>query len=328
MGVEDLSEGYPKTRTVLGDVTNQVGKREISAVLGDFKGHKSDDVSCGILKVDNGSVTDKVKRLRSCSEINSLKGNIVSGISSIPCKNKEPYMLDLTVGNTVTHGTTPQANEDSSSADAVSRLTSVTNLSSEGFDVICDSDEGRLCSRGSKEDDTVGQDRGDGKGADNFFSSQTGSVDCMILPESQESICFELEKCTGLKGNAGSCSIDDPFIASCSCPFCKKASYMWFDLHYQDMKGLLAALKKSQKDASILAEKISRSKGKGVLGMGCPQPKLEHDLTAQWRSLFYQMEEVFAQEGKELENRLLPLKDMREKCKMALEMVNPTPADN
>lgn len=93
------------------------------------------------------------------------------------------------------------------------------------------------------------------------------------------------------------------------------------------MKGLLAGLKKSHKDASILAEKASRSKGKEIPRMGFPEPKLEHDLTAQWRLLFYHMEEMFAQESKVLENRLLPLKDMRGKCKMGLELVIPTPAD-
>lgn len=60
------------------------------------------------------------------------------------------------------------------------------------------------------------------------------------------------------------------------------------------------ALKKSQKDASILAQKSSKEKetchDQGISS----KSKLEFDLCGQWISLFRHMEDMFAQEGSQL----------------------------
>lgn len=63
---------------------------------------------------------------------------------------------------------------------------------------------------------------------------------------------------------------------------------------------ILLALKKSQKDASILAQKSSKEK-ETYHGQGnSSSSKLELDLCGQWMSLFRHMEDTFAHEGNQL----------------------------
>lgn len=64
----------------------------------------------------------------------------------------------------------------------------------------------------------------------------------------------------------------------------------------------LLALKKSQKEASILVNKYARGKQTDLPGQGNSNKssKLESDLTAQWRSLFHRMEDIFAHESNQL----------------------------
>lgn len=60
------------------------------------------------------------------------------------------------------------------------------------------------------------------------------------------------------------------------------------------------ALKKSQKDASILAQKSSKEKETCHDQGNSSRSKLEFDLCGQWMSLFRHMEDMFAQEGSQL----------------------------
>ncbi|GER42943.1 hypothetical protein STAS_19765 [Striga asiatica] len=118
----------------------------------------------------------------------------------------------------------------------------------------------------------------------NLALSQCGSVDCVnILPESQESTVFGMEKFMEMRNGKEKCVSEEMEpTRTCSCSFCKKA------------------LKKSQKEASILAERIIRSK--------CIERHSAESLTGSSRI------------GKlGFESRLLPLNDLREKCKRDLE---------
>lgn len=63
---------------------------------------------------------------------------------------------------------------------------------------------------------------------------------------------------------------------------------------------LFLALKKSQKDASILAQKSSKEKESFQDPGNSSKSKLEFDLCGQWMSLFRHMEDTFAQEGSQL----------------------------
>ncbi|GFZ18599.1 hypothetical protein Acr_27g0003380 [Actinidia rufa] len=129
----------------------------------------------------------------------------------------------------------------------------------------------------------------DGKdvGADNPTLGKHGSVECSRLPESQGSGYFKLDKCIGLKGNGSSnSSAGVDLIKACSCSFCVKA------------------LKKSQKEASLMVERSCRGKGIDKHSQeNCPQSsKLESDLMSQWRSLFLHTEDILVRESSQLKN--------------------------
>nr|XP_043618495.1 uncharacterized protein LOC122590225 [Erigeron canadensis] len=151
-------------------------------------------------------------------------------------------------------------------------------------------------------------------------SSKDEFLDVSRFPESQESICG-LEKCIGQKGGDGSSSLSVDLIKSCPCSFCTKAAYIWSDLHYQDMKGRIAAVKKSQKEAFILAHQNSRDVAAGRYGQGNfgNYSNLESDLSGRWKSLFLHMQDIFVHESNQLETNLSTLKELRDDCKTDLE---------
>ncbi|KAL6583126.1 hypothetical protein OROMI_005204 [Orobanche minor] len=147
----------------------------------------------------------------------------------------------------------------------------------------------------------------DDHNADNFVLSQTGSIDCTVQSESQKE-----DECVYMSGDA------------CSCSFCTKAAYMWLDLNYQDTKSRLSVTKKSQKDASILAERSSRIKFSEKSGTESftRASKLESHLIYQWRSLFQRTSDIWEKEGNQLEASLVPLIELREKCKTDSDLIN------
>uniref|UniRef100_A0A9I9CSJ9 Uncharacterized protein n=1 Tax=Cucumis melo TaxID=3656 RepID=A0A9I9CSJ9_CUCME len=159
-------------------------------------------------------------------------------------------------------------------------------------------------------------------------SSNHDSSEWSRMPISEGSKSLGLDRCSGLKtNNCANADMYDDLLKTCSCSFCLKASYIWSDLHYQDIKGRISALKKSQKDASILAQKSSKEK-ETYHGQGnSSSSKLELDLCGQWMSLFRHMEDTFAHEGNQLQNSFVTLKDLREECKMNLEMLNAMPME-
>ncbi|KAL6565482.1 hypothetical protein OROHE_004537 [Orobanche hederae] len=130
---------------------------------------------------------------------------------------------------------------------------------------------------------------------------------------------------------------------------------MWLDLNYQDSKARLSVAKKIQKDASILAERSSRIKFSEKSGTESfiRVSKLESHLIYQWRSLFQRTSYIWEKEGNQLINpliepvgadypvvhkesqgadanfykhkgeaSLLPLIELREKCKTDSDLIN------
>ncbi|KAL0381614.1 UNVERIFIED_CONTAM: hypothetical protein Sangu_0225700, partial [Sesamum angustifolium] len=94
MGEGNAAEGLSKSRPVLGDLTNQLGARRYS-----------EREKNGIKNFNfNGEDTAKRIRggnqvsLRSCTEINSLKGNVVLHILKIPSENRDLSVPDLSSG--------------------------------------------------------------------------------------------------------------------------------------------------------------------------------------------------------------------------------------
>ncbi|XP_058185091.1 uncharacterized protein LOC131302448 [Rhododendron vialii] len=376
MSEGNSTDGFPKTRTVLGDVTNRLGKRGLLQISGNSgsksgegRGKRVDDKEgdsqftqkvikgvenivkekCGIKFVVNN--VEKGKRVcvspRPCSEINSLRGNVISGISKVSSELKESssFSDSLHLGRTDSVVENVVQVADASRGSCVSSI--LLPMASEPCafaEEICEKHEGSVTPEvveGSVTPEVVQIDqRGDKLvahckdiGADNFELEKCvgqNVIGSSRLPESLGPGSYKLERCIGLKGNGSSnSSAGVDLIKECSCSFCVKAGYILSDLHYQDIKGRIAALKKSQKEASILAQRYCRDKGLDKHNQeNClKSSRLESDLMGQWRSLFLHMEDILGHEGSQLEAGLLTLIDVRESCKTELETMNGMPSE-
>ncbi|PWA98133.1 hypothetical protein CTI12_AA004270 [Artemisia annua] len=139
---------------------------------------------------------------------------------------------------------------------------------------------------------SLGVEGGDEYCIDDLGLGKDEFLDGSRLPESQESRCG-FEKCVGQKGDGVSSMCMD-MIKECPCSFCIKAAYLWSDLLYQDTKGRIAAIKKSQKEAALLVHQSSRNAVRDF------SSNLESDLTGRWKSLFLHMEDIFVLESSQL----------------------------
>lgn len=366
MSEGNSTDGFPKTRPALGDVTNRLGKRGLLLISGNTGsksgvGHgkhvdkEGDSLftqkvikgvenivkeKCGIKCVV--SDVGKGKRVcvspRPCSEINSLRGNVISSISKASSQIKESNSFDesLHLGkiDSVTENVVQVV--DASRGSCISSI--LLPMASEPCTSVeenCKKQEGGVTSDVLQSDPRGDKLEVPGKdtGADSFDLEKCiglEGIESSRLPESKGSGSFKLEKCIGLKGNGSSNSsagVDS--IKECSCSFCVKAGYILSDLHYQDIKGRIAALKKSQKEASVLAQRNCRDKGivKHNQENYHNSSRLESDLMGQWRSLFQHMEDILVREGSQLEAGLLTLKDVRESCKTELETTIGMPSE-
>lgn len=221
--MSDFPEECSNTRPALEDVTNLPGQKVSCSVSNKSS---SDGICENVNTKGKGKVGRKdillndkenVKRSRPCTEINSLKGNVISSITKIHGKNKDPN----SAGNAdIQHSA---RNFEAPSCEGnVSRPTSVADVDYASTDIACNSDETIRLSSGSFHSDDVhllsqNNDEND-NGADNLVMSQTGSVDVARFPESQESMC------TGVKTHENSNLSDTDLINSCSCSFCRKGS--------------------------------------------------------------------------------------------------------
>lgn len=333
MSEANFPEGCSKTRPVLEDVSNLLGMKVSCSVSKKFDKNSGGGTCENVNQKERGKVGRKdvllndkenIKKSRPCIEINSLKENVILSISKIHGESKDPNSVDYGVGNAdIQHSA--QAFEVPSCEANVSRATSVTDADYASTEIACDSDETRLSFGSFRADDVhPSQNDENDNGADNLIMSQTGSVDGARFPESQESMC------AGLKTHENSNLSDTDFIKSCSCSFCRKAAYIWLDLHYQDMKGRITAIRKSQKDASALVERNCKNKATEthIMASSSTESNLEHELRSQWRSLFLHMEKKFEHEANQLESSLLSLRETREKCKTELEIVSGTSTDD
>ncbi|KAK6135025.1 hypothetical protein DH2020_031252 [Rehmannia glutinosa] len=341
MAERNNSDGFSKSRAVLGDLTNRLNKRGFSErEKSGIKGFNFDD-------------RDFAKRIRvspnPSTETNSLKGNIVSSISNSNNENRDDNVMQfdrssvskssndvetnrIVIGTSKVHtgnkdmeildvaGETavsqevekldvdkdlvdsrgeighfdgdalPNMNELASKTCKSPNLTDLegeramnfisTEADGDGLHNVkdFDADDSKASQEGSQSDINGFQLDGDDHNADNFVSSQCGSIDCTILPESQESRVFGVEKSTGGPTNA---------IKACS------------------------SIKKSRKEASILAERSIRSKSIEKHGVESFDrvSKLESDLMHQWRSLFQRTADIWEEEANQLVRSLIATTD-------------------
>ncbi|CAL0329949.1 unnamed protein product [Lupinus luteus] len=149
---------------------------------------------------------------------------------------------------------------------------------------------------------------------------------------SHDSKFVGLERCSALKGiaDANSAIASEDLIKNCTCSFCSKAAYIWSDLYYQDVKGRLTTLRKSQKEANLLVRKFSGGKEPITSDEQntSESSKLESTLMDQWKSLFVHMENTFSQEISQLESSCVTIKNLRDNCKTDLESSDNSHSDN
>ncbi|KAK7358956.1 hypothetical protein VNO77_00898 [Canavalia gladiata] len=121
----------------------------------------------------------------------------------------------------------------------------------------------------------------------NLELPQCGAVEIPTISASSDAKFPGLERCSQLKSDdAGANSIHDvqDLLKSCTCSFCTKA------------------LKKSQKEASMIVQKFSGLKDAVMhdLQRSDESSELESSLMLQWKSLFVHMENTYAQESSQL----------------------------
>ncbi|KAF5480823.1 hypothetical protein F2P56_001536 [Juglans regia] len=362
MSGDTFADGFGKNRPALADVTNR--KRAFPLVLGDTGLKSGDEYGKKMHSEDGDSqftkqvcfgVEDLVKEkcetkfARDVSEKNSRsthrelgssQENIASGVANLHNASKETSSLF--------DGNVPIGKDDSllqsvmeigdASRDSTACSVFMPTFSGpckkdhRGVGGKCQDEEGGLSSgviqcktvcKGSFtrvcNNDEI--DLGVGK----LASSNHRSIEWSRLPKSQSSKFHELERCTGLKGDdCANLNAGDNILKGCCCSFCLKAAYILADLHYQDIKGRIAVLKRSQKETSILVQQSCRGKETEIHGQGnCNKlSKLESDLTGHWKSLFLHMEDILIHERNQLQSSFVALKDLRENCKTDLEILN------
>ncbi|KAF3441038.1 hypothetical protein FNV43_RR19324 [Rhamnella rubrinervis] len=368
MSTDNFTDGFCKTRPVLGDLTNRPVKRGFSMILGDKPG----DGYCKNLNVQDGHpqfpkkvclgvenlVREKCQSKfgvdsnekgsnfsedrQACGSSATSSGdddtpeeNIESFISKVPKEFKEKS--NLSDGGVHSFMEVADASRDSLSIGSMPTCSGLWKKDCSGAgqnylddEEINDSDvsQSNLCNEGLAT--LVCKNSENSLGVGKLAAIDYGSIEWSKLPKSQGSKFPELGKCTALKGEGfRDMNMGDDLLKTCSCSFCLKAAYIWSDLQYQDIRGRIASLKKSQKEANSLVQKSSRGKDTNSHRQenSNKSSHLETDLTGQWRSLFLHMEDIFVHESSQLQASFVALKDLRENCKMDLEMINEMPSE-
>ncbi|KAK8673801.1 hypothetical protein V6N13_112112 [Hibiscus sabdariffa] len=302
MSGDNFTDGIPKVRPVLGDITNRSVKRGFSSIS-----EKSGFDSKG----EADSQFAKQARVGA--------GNFINEKSENPQFESNPKLTPTCSGDidTSKEGLASANDKFSESKEGLELFGS--EETKEGV-----AEAGHTVNENSRNE---GQDLGVGR----LASSKGGCIEWSRLPKSfsQSSKSFELERCAGLKNDACTNLDAEGMLEACSCSFCLKAAYIWSDLHYQDVKGRIAVLKKSQKEARILVQESSKGNRADISNQGNANKssKLESDLTSQWRSLFLNMEDIFVKEGNQLQASYTALKDLRENCKIDLERITGMPSE-
>lgn len=316
-----------ETRLPLCDMTNVPSKRGISSILGDFLLKSGDDAGKTVAREGSGVkfskrlclvVDDLVKESTRTSDTNdgSSSDDKISFGDSPAVVDADSENLDVKESQGETNAVDTavelgqrECEKDSNVADFSSQTDAVTG-----------------------EDLTMTVFSSSNCGSDDRLA-MVGAEGTGLLPSTETIKPFNMSRCSAV-GNMGMVNQEmeaDDELKSCSCSFCLKAAYIWSDLHYQDIKGRLSVLKKSQKEASSLI----RRNGKGrpttdVYGSenSNHSTNVEFDVMGQWTSLFLNMEGILARESSHLQDSFITMKELRENCKIDLERATKTPQQN
>ncbi|CAN1124809.1 hypothetical protein LINPERPRIM_LOCUS31300 [Linum perenne] len=342
-------------RPALGDLTNQPLKRGFSSVYSDsemkyVKGAEDSGFAKQVCLGVENSVGEKCQSGFKNGGDGTVKGILVKKDGKSHSSEPAACQFDLDgVGNVVSLlSDEPKVIEPSNPLDDGTNVIEKSNREigdasgdSCGSSRTDSDDEVRTTYNVSLSQQSVGEVFGGSQGltdeskdptVDGLNGETIGLGESSRLLNSQSSKSFQLDRCTRLEAGDGCANREAgaDFLKTCSCSFCLTAAFIWSDLHYQDIKGRLSSLKKSQKEASILVNKFSRGKQAEVHNQSnISKPlQLETDLTCQWRSLFQHMEDIFAQESNQIEKNFLALKDLRESCKTDLANTARVPPEN
>ncbi|CAN6983142.1 unnamed protein product [Brassica oleracea var. botrytis] len=305
-----------ETRLPLCDMTNVPSKRGISSILGDFLLKSGDDSGKTVAREGSGVkfskrlclvVDDLVKESTRTSDTNdgsSSDGKISFGDSPADSENFDlkESQGETNAVDTAVELTQRECDKDSNVADFSSQTDPVA-----GEDLTMTVFSSSNC----ESDDRLATVAAEGTGL--LASSET------IKP-------FNMSRCSAVDNNMDA----DDELKSCSCSFCLKAAYIWSDLHYQDIKGRLSVLKKSQKEASSLIRRNGKGRATDVYGSenSNNSTNVEFDVMGQWTSLFLNMEGILARESSHLQDSFVTMKELRENCKIDLERATKTPQQN
>ncbi|KAL1215479.1 hypothetical protein V5N11_021904 [Cardamine amara subsp. amara] len=303
-----------KTRLALCDMTNLPTKRGISSILGDLLSKSGDNSVKTVAREPSGVkfskrlclvVDDLVKESTRTSDTTNEGSSPDDKISFDG--DSENFDVKESQGetNAVDMGVEPSKGDVS---DAVKET--------------CEKDSNmNVCA--SQTDATIGEDL-----AVAVFSSSNGEGAGLLLPSSQTVKSFNMNRCSNVDG-MGIVNHDmeaDNELRSCPCSVCLKAAFIWSDLQYQDIKGRLSVLKKSQKEACILIQRNGKAKPMDVYGSenSNNSTNQESDFMGQWTSLFLNMEGILARENNHLQNSFVAMKELRENHKINLEKASTT----
>uniref|UniRef100_A0A1J3HNE4 Uncharacterized protein n=1 Tax=Noccaea caerulescens TaxID=107243 RepID=A0A1J3HNE4_NOCCA len=318
-----------ETRLALCDMTNVPSKRAISSILGDFLLKSGDDSGKIVAREGSGVkfskrlclvVDDLVKESTRTSDTNdgssSDDKNSFGDSENFDVKESQGETNAVDIGLGVQHLKVEDGdavvelsqNKDSNMTDFASQTDGTTG---EDLTVTV------VSSSNSESDDRLAMVASEGTG---------------LLPNSQTIKSFSINRCSTVE-SMGIVNHDmdaDDELKSCSCSFCLKAAYIWSDLHYQDIKGRLSVLKKSQKEASSLIQRNGKGKPTDIHGSenSNNSANSEFDLMGQWTSLFLNMEGILARESNHLQGSFVTMKELRENCKIDLERATKTPQHN
>ncbi|CAN6821855.1 unnamed protein product [Brassica oleracea] len=305
-----------ETRLPLCDMTNVPSKRGISSILGDFLLKSGDDAGKTVAREGSGVkfskrlclvVDDLVKESTRTSDTNdgsSSDGKISFGDSPADSENFDlkESQGETNAVDTAVELTQRECDKGSNVADFSSQTDPVA-----GEDLTMTIFSSSNC----ESDDRLATVAAEGTGL--LASSET------IKP-------FNMSRCSAVDNNMDA----DDELKSCPCSFCLKAAYIWSDLHYQNIKGRLSVLKKSQKEASSLIRRNGKGRATDVYGSenSNNSTNVEFDVMGQWTSLFLNMEGILARESSHLQDSFVTMKELRENCKIDLERATKTPQQN
>ncbi|RCV05618.1 hypothetical protein SETIT_1G097200v2 [Setaria italica] len=172
----------------------------------------------------------------------------------------------------------------------------------------------------------------------NAMFHQTLPTTSQFLPQDGDSLKLQLSSAAAASSDRTcSTSADDlasnhDYMTLLSVKAASVAS-QWLELLHQDIRGRLAALKRSRKRVRnalhtelpylISTEFSSNQENESSIAntseSGCTDKAVSEAHAARWKSLFVQMDRALQEEGKHLENRLKQVQEMQLNCDKGLK---------